>query len=148
PDGIPIVGVSSSDWSDDDLRERIREAVRDEVGSPDGVALEELCRRACYVSGDYREGATFDRPASAVAPGVRAPLHCPAIPPGLFADAEQGLARVGLHTGGRGVVEKPFGRDRASARELDEVIHQVFPEDSVFRIDHFLGKEAIENLLV
>ena len=147
-DGVPVVGVSSSEWSDDELRERITEAVREKQPDADPGALRSLCDRACYVSGDYRDADTFDRLASALGDDVEAPLFYLAIPPSLFDDVVQGIARVGLHTGGRVVVEKPFGRDRASATELDEVIHDVFPEQAVFRIDHFLGKEEIENLLV
>ena len=146
-DAVPVVGVSSSDWSDDDLRERIREAVHERVDDVDEPALDALCQRACYVSGDYREADTFDRLATALG-DVAAPLFYLAIPPSLFDDVVQGIARVGMHERGRVVVEKPFGRDRASATELDDVIHQAFPEERVFRIDHFLGKEAIENLLV
>jgi glucose-6-phosphate 1-dehydrogenase len=145
-DGVPVVGVSSSDWSDEQLRERVRESVGDR-SDLDTEALENLCRRTAYVAGDYREGDTFDR-LGKVLGEVRAPLFYLAIPPALFDDVVQGLARVGMHTGGRVVVEKPFGRDRASATVLDDVIHDVFPEEQVFRIDHFLGKEAIENLLV
>ncbi len=147
-DDVPVIGVSSSEWSDDDLRDRIRESVHAEADEVDPAALDSLCDRATYVAGDYREDDTFQRLAAAVTDGVRAPLFYLAIPPALFDDVVHGIAGVDLHTGGRIVVEKPFGRDRASATELDEVIHDVFPEDSVFRIDHFLGKEAIENLLV
>ena len=147
-DDVPVVGVSSSDWSDDQLRERIREAVAEGTDEVDAGALESLCARATYVSGDYREHDTFDRLAAALGESASAPLFYLAIPPALFDDVVQGIARVGLHEGGRVVVEKPFGRDRASATELDDVIHSVFPEHAVFRIDHFLGKEAIENLLV
>ena len=147
---VPVVGVSSSDWTDEQLRERIAESVRERAGDAavDEDALRALCDRSHYVSGDYRDAETFDLLAAALGDRVRAPLFYLAIPPALFDDVVQGLARVGLHEGGRVVVEKPFGRDRASASELDEVIHGVFPEHSVFRIDHFLGKEEIENLLV
>lgn len=145
--GVPVVGVSSSDWSDEDLRDRVRESVFERVDDPDPAALETLCSRMAYVSGDYREADTFERLAGRLG-DIDAPLFYLAIPPSLFDDVVQGLARVGLHEDGRVVVEKPFGRDRKSATELDDVIHQAFPEDRVFRIDHFLGKEAIENLLV
>ena len=146
-DGVPVIGVSSSDWSDDDLHDRIRESVHDRHDDVDAAALDRLCACARYVPGDYREASTFDDLASAV-DGAQAPLFYLAIPPVLFDEVVQGIARLGLHEHGRVVVEKPFGRDRASARELDEVIHQAFPEPRVFRIDHFLGKEAVENLLV
>lgn len=148
-DGVPVVGVSSSDWTDEDLRDRIREAVGAKVDSADlhEDALQSLCDRSCYVAGDYREADTFGRLATALE-GVEAPLFYLAIPPALFDDVIEGLARVSLHDNGRVVIEKPFGRDRASATELDGVLHGVFPEERVFRIDHFLGKEAVENLLV
>ena len=160
---FPVIGIASSAWSDDDLRARIRESVAEaqpEVDASgaeiDEAALDDLCARSSYVSGDYREAGTFESLATAVnvahEPHDRAenthPLFFLAIPPSLFDDVIQGVAAVGLHRTGRVVVEKPFGRDRASARELDEIIHNVFPEERVFRIDHFLGKEAIENLLV
>ncbi len=144
---VPVVGVSSSAWTDDELRERIRTAVGERVDDVDDDALTALCDRSHYVAGDYRDADTFDRLAQVLG-DIDAPIFYLAIPPSLFDDVVQGLARVGLHDNGRVVVEKPFGRDRASATELDDVIHQVFPEERVFRIDHFLGKEAIENLLV
>ncbi len=149
---VPVIGVSSSDWNDDDMRARIRESVTARVASPDDGALGSLCDRTCYVAGDYREAGTFDDLAAVVhrtsGGQARSPLFYLAIPPSLFDDVVSGLARVGLHDQARVVVEKPYGRDRASAQQLDEVVHQAFPEDHVFRIDHFLGKEAIENLLV
>ncbi|MFP5578293.1 MAG: glucose-6-phosphate dehydrogenase [Acidimicrobiia bacterium] len=149
-EGVPVIGVSSSEWSDEDLRDRIRESVSEQVDDVDEAALASLAERACYVSGDYREGSTFDDLARALraAGDPRAPLFYLAIPPAMFDDVVEGIARVGLHEDGRVVVEKPFGRDRASATELDDVLHKAFPEDRVFRIDHFLGKEEVENLLV
>ena len=147
-DDVPVVGVSSSDWSDEELRERIRTAVLERHPDADPAALRSLCERSTYVSGDYRDAGTFDDLAAALGGEPCAPLFYLAIPPSLFDDVVQGIARVGLHERGRVVVEKPFGRDRASATELDDVLHGVFPEERVFRIDHFLGKEEIENLLV
>jgi glucose-6-phosphate 1-dehydrogenase len=149
-DSVPVIGVSSSDWDDEQLRERIRDSVSEQVESPDEAALASLTERSCYVSGDYREASTFDDLASTLrrAGDPRAPLFYLAIPPVLFDDVVEGIARVGLHRDGRVVVEKPFGRDRATATELDAVLHRAFPEDRVFRIDHFLGKEEVENLLV
>jgi glucose-6-phosphate 1-dehydrogenase len=149
-DGVPVIGVSSSDWSDDDLRERIAESVGDQVDDVDADALSSLQQRSSYVSGDYQEASTFDdlKTVREGACDLRSPLFYLAIPPALFDDVVEGLAGVGLHEQARVVVEKPFGRDRASAQELDDTLHGAFPEDRVFRIDHFLGKEAIENLLV
>ena len=148
---VPVVGVSSSDWSKDALVERARESVTASVDK-EGLELDEeafksLADRLSYVSGDYQDDATFDKLALDLQSRDR-PLFYLAIPPNLFDDVSQGLARVGLNKGARVVVEKPFGRDLQSARELNEVLHQSFPEESVFRIDHFLGKEPVENLLV
>jgi glucose-6-phosphate 1-dehydrogenase len=149
-DDVPVIGVSSSDWSDADLRERIAESIEERVDEVDADVLASLQQRASYVSGDYEERSTFEalKEVMAGACELRSPLFYLAIPPALFDDVVEGLAGVGLHEHARVVVEKPFGRDRASARELDETLHAAFPEDRVFRIDHFLGKEAIENLLV
>jgi glucose-6-phosphate 1-dehydrogenase len=152
-DDVPVIGVSSSDWDDEALRDRIRESVAEQVDDPDEAALASLCERSCYVSGDYREAETFDVLADVIARAgagdeIGSPLFYLAIPPALFDDVIEGIARVGLHERGRVVIEKPFGRDRASAGELDDVLHRAFPEERVFRIDHFLGKEAVENLLV
>ncbi|HEU5150513.1 MAG TPA: glucose-6-phosphate dehydrogenase [Iamia sp.] len=145
----PVIGVSSSDWSDDQLHERARQSIEAKVDDVDGAVLDRLCGHLSYLSGDYREAATYDRLAERVGDaGVERPLFFLAIPPSLFDDVVQGLARVGLHEHGRVVVEKPFGRDRASAQELNDALHRAFPEESVFRIDHFLGKEGVENLLV
>jgi glucose-6-phosphate 1-dehydrogenase len=149
PAGVPVVGVSSSSWSDDVLRKRARESVEASLkGVPvDEAIFTDLCDRLSYVSGNYRDAATFDELALKLSDRGNSLFYL-AIPPGLFEDVVQGLARVGLNKGGRVVVEKPFGRDVASARELNAVLHDVFPEQSIFRIDHFLGKESVENLLV
>ena len=149
-DDVPVIGVSSSRWSDDDLRQRIAESVEDRVDDVDADALTSLQQRASYVSGDYQERSTFEHLRSVMAGAceLTSPLFYLAIPPALFDDVIDGLAGVGLHQHARVVVEKPFGRDRASAQELDDTLHAVFSEERVFRIDHFLGKEAIENLLV
>jgi glucose-6-phosphate 1-dehydrogenase len=145
--GVPVIGVSSSEWSDDDLRNRARESISAK-GPVDDKAWKALAERLCYVSGDYREDSTFDVLAEKLA-DVKRPLFYLAIPPALFDDVVQGLARVGLNReGSRVVVEKPFGRDQDSAAELNEVLHRVFPEEAIYRIDHFLGKESVEDLLV
>ena len=104
-----------------------------------------LISRLTYVSGDYRDAATFDNLGMQLQ-GRDHPLFYLAIPPSMFEAVVQGLTRVGLNKGARVVVEKPFGRDLQSAQELNEVLHTSFPETSVFRIDHFLGKEPIQNL--
>jgi glucose-6-phosphate 1-dehydrogenase len=144
--GIPVIGVSSSDWSDDDMRERAREGVS-ERSDFDPAVFDELAPSLTYLSGDYRDEATFTRLAERLE-GKQRVLFYLAIPPSLFDDVTTGLAQVGINEGGRVVVEKPFGRDLASARELNEVIHRGFAEDDIYRIDHFLGKEPINNLMV
>ncbi len=145
--GVPVVGVSSSAWSADELRARVRTSIEEHHDEIDDVTWEGLSSRLDYVSGDYRDPATFDRLAEVLA-GSEHPLFYLAIPPGLFPDVIQGLGRVGLAHGARVVVEKPFGRDVASAAQLNTCLHEVFDEADIYRIDHFLGKEPIENLLV
>ena len=148
--GVPVVGVAVSDWDDTRLRAYATEAVKTaEGGQVDGPALDELAGGLVMVSGDYRDPATFAALAKRLAGvGAARPVYYLAIPPGLFPVVVQGLARAGLWRGARVVVEKPFGRDLASARELNRVLHEAFPERSIFRIDHYLGKEPVENLLV
>jgi glucose-6-phosphate 1-dehydrogenase len=146
--GVPVVGVASSEWDDDQLRDAAHEAIKASADEVDEVCWKQLAGRMSYVSGDYREASTFQRLAEALK-GVERPLFYLAIPPSMFDDVVQGLAGVGLNgPGSRVVVEKPFGRDLASARELNDVLHAVFPEQAIFRIDHYLGKEPVENLLV
>jgi glucose-6-phosphate 1-dehydrogenase len=147
--GVPVIGVASSEWDDDALRERAHTSIVESVdGDLDEAAWKGLASRLTYVSGDYREASTFEAVAGKLE-GVERPLFYLAIPPAMFDDVAQGLAAVGL-TGehSRVVVEKPFGRDQASAAELNEVLHRVFPEEAIFRIDHFLGKESVEDLLI
>jgi glucose-6-phosphate 1-dehydrogenase len=144
--GVPVVGVASSELTDEDLRKRAYEAIA-ERGAVDERVWAELAARFTYVSGDYREASTFDTLAKRLE-GTKHPLFYLAIPPSMFDDVVQGLHRVGLTDGARVVVEKPFGRDQTSARELNDVLHTAFPEEAIFRIDHFLGKESVESLLV
>jgi glucose-6-phosphate 1-dehydrogenase len=149
--GVPVIGVSASEWTADQLRDRAREsidaALGDEAIDEDVFATVTAC--IDFVSGDYRESSTFERLAATLAGhGVTRPLFYLAIPPALFDDVIDGLAGAGLTADARVVVEKPFGRDLASAQELNAVLHRAFDEDRIFRIDHFLGKEPIENLLV
>ncbi|WP_062294501.1 glucose-6-phosphate dehydrogenase [Demequina phytophila] len=143
---VPVVGVAYSQWTLEDLRTRARESV--EAAHPDHEpeALARLLDLLRYVDGDYQDPATFRALKEAVGDAHR-PVHYLAIPPTLFATVIEGLSAVGLHKHGRVVVEKPFGRDLASAQALDAVVRKAFPEESVFRIDHFLGKEQIMNLL-
>ncbi len=147
--GVPVIGVSSSAWDDEALRERAHSSIVERLdGGMDEATWKALASRLTYVSGDYRDASTFEALAAKLK-GVERPLFYLAIPPAMFDDVVQGLAAVGLTgDGARVVVEKPFGRDQASATELNDVIHRVFPEEAVFRIDHFLGKESVEDLLI
>jgi glucose-6-phosphate 1-dehydrogenase len=145
--GVPVIGVATSEWDDEALRQRAKESIEAAIPDVDEAVLKDLLGELSYVRGDYREQATFDNLREKVA-SCSHPLHYLAIPPVLFDEVITGLARVGLNQEARIVVEKPFGRDRQSARELNEIVHAAFPEHRVMRIDHFLGKESVENLLV
>lgn len=143
---LPIVGVARRDWSDDDLRRRAREAI-DEADEPcDDAAFTDFAGRLSYVRGDYNDPETFGLIDAAMGDG-RAPLSFLAIPPSMFGVVIEGLASVGLDNG-QVVVEKPFGRDLASARELNRILLANYDEDAIFRIDHFLGKEPVQNILI
>ena len=147
-DGRPIIGVAGSDLSDDDIRQKARDSVAEAgITDVDQAALTRLLDSLGYVSGNYQDPKTFERLAERLK-GTEHPMFYLAIPPSLFDDVASGLANVGLAAGARVVVEKPFGRDLPSAQELNRVLHQYFPEEEIFRIDHYLGKEAVENLLV
>jgi len=142
---MPIVGMARADWTPDRLRARVRDSL-EHSGGVDADAFAALSAQLRYVAGDYQDPATYERLRKALN-GARRPLHYLAIPPSLFATVVQGLAAAGCAEGARVIVEKPFGRDLASAQALNRTLHQVFPEAAVFRIDHFLGKEAVQNLL-
>jgi glucose-6-phosphate 1-dehydrogenase len=143
----PVIGVASSEGDDEFLRDKVRDSIADVVPDADDKVLARLIERMHYTPGDYREDQVFDELAEALK-GVDHPLYYLAIPPSLFDDVVAGLERVGITEGSRVVVEKPFGRDSASAKELNDVLHRSFDEESIFRIDHYLGKESVENLLV
>jgi len=144
---LPVVGVAASDWDDATLRQRARQALADAGSVVDDGVFSRLASRLSYVAGDYREPATYRDIAGRLGSAVR-PVFYLAIPPDLFDDVVAGLAGAGLDRGGRIVVEKPFGRDLASAAALDGIVRRSFPEDRVYRIDHFLGKEAVQNLMI
>jgi glucose-6-phosphate 1-dehydrogenase len=147
-DDVPVIGFASSEWDDERLRQHAREAL-EAKDLPLDDAWEDLAKRTTFVRGDYRDPESYAALARHLADlGVQHPLFYLAIPPSLFDDVVQGLSSQQLQEGARVVVEKPFGRDRQSARELNDCLHRVFPEADVFRIDHFLGKESVENLLV
>jgi glucose-6-phosphate 1-dehydrogenase len=143
---VPVVGVASSKWSMAQLRQRATESIRNSGRIDDRRALRHLLSLLRYVDGNYNDLATFKALKQALG-DARRPAHYLAIPPSLFATVIEGLGAAGLAERARVIVEKPFGRDLASARALNRIALSVFPEDSIFRIDHFLGKEAIMNIL-
>jgi glucose-6-phosphate 1-dehydrogenase len=146
---VPVIGVASSKWSIDEWQSHVRKSLLhedQEGGIDDPGAFDRLVALMSYVSGDYHDPATFTALKSALGSAVR-PAFYLAIPPALFATVIQSLGRAGLSHDARVIVEKPFGRDLASARELNAITQTVFPESSIFRIDHYLGKEAIMNIL-
>lgn len=142
---MPVIGVAKSGWSLDQLRKRAHDSVR-EHGEYDEAAMAELCGRLQYIDGDYVDAATYERLRRALGKASH-PLHYLAIPPSMFSAVIDGLVGAGCNKGARVVIEKPFGRDLASAQALDRTLHRHFPESAIFRIDHFLGKEPVENLL-
>jgi glucose-6-phosphate 1-dehydrogenase len=143
---IPVVGVARAGWNLDKLREHVGKSIDASVKNPDAAVLDRLTGLFRYVDGDYREASTFESLRQALADAQR-PLHYLAIPPSVFPVVIGHLGKAKCSAGARVVVEKPFGRDLASARALNRTLLQEFPESSIFRIDHYLGKEAVQNLL-
>jgi glucose-6-phosphate 1-dehydrogenase len=142
---VPLIGVAKSGWDRDRLIKRARDSLAAH-GGIDPLVADRLCGLLRYVDGDYTDPETF-RALGAELGDARAPLHYLAIPPALFGAVVKALHESGSADGARVVVEKPFGHDLASARELNAALHRVFPETSIFRIDHYLGKEAVLGLL-
>jgi len=142
---IPVIGVAKPEWTIDQLRARARESVTAH-GGVDGDAFGRLASRLSYVAGDYQVLDTFERLRQALG-SATCPLFYLAIPPSLFGSVATGLAQAGSASHARLVVEKPFGRDLASAQALNRTLHAVFPESAIYRIDHFLGKEPVQNLV-
>jgi glucose-6-phosphate 1-dehydrogenase len=141
-----VIGVASSQWTIDQLRARAKASIEEHGGIDDRGAFDDLMQRLQYIDGDYNEASTFKSLRKEL-DGAKHPAHYLAIPPSLFPVVVEGLGKSGCAECARVIVEKPFGRDLASARELNAVISSVFPESSIFRIDHFLGKEEVQNLL-
>ena len=143
---VPVIGVAFPKWSLARLRKRVTDSIKRSGGIDNQRALHHLLSLLRYVSGDYNDPGTFTAIKKELGSAQR-PAHYLAIPPSLFETVIKGLGAANLAEHARVIVEKPFGRDLASARELNHVARTVFPEDSIFRIDHFLGKEAIMNIL-
>ncbi|HEY6317801.1 MAG TPA: glucose-6-phosphate dehydrogenase [Acidimicrobiia bacterium] len=144
---FPVIGVASSPWTDQQLRDRARDGIEQNGGGVDDEqAFQVLASRLRYVDGNYNDTTTFTKLKQALGDATR-PANYLAIPPALFETVVEGLGGAGIARDARVIVEKPFGRDLKSARELNRILHSVFPEDAIFRIDHYLGKEAVQNLL-
>ena len=141
---VPIVGVARSPWNDDQLIARAKDSLQ-KHGVYDPAAFEKLAGLLRFVQGDYHAPETFVKICAALQ-GAKQPLFYMAIPPSVFPEVTKAIALSVCREGARVVIEKPFGRDLASARALNRVLHDHFPEDSIFRIDHFLGKEPVQNI--
>jgi glucose-6-phosphate 1-dehydrogenase len=143
---VPVIGVAGSGWTIDQLRDRARGSLREYGGGVDEAAFTKLLSLLQYIDGDYGDPVTFARLRASLG-GAKAPTHYLAIPPSLFDTVIKQLGASGCADGARVIVEKPFGHNLATARALNQTLHAVLPESSVFRIDHYLGKDAVENLL-
>jgi glucose-6-phosphate 1-dehydrogenase len=143
---LRIIGFASSDWDTDTLRQHALDGIKQYGDHFDQEAFDKLSSCLTYVRADYRDASSFSALKEALGDAA-CPTHYLAVPPSLFATVVHKLGESGCSMNARVVVEKPFGRDLASARELNEAVLSVFPEDHIFRIDHYLGKEAVQNIL-
>ncbi len=143
---VPVIGVARQGWKLEQLTARVRESLKAFVPDADEAAMARLFALLRYVDGDYNNRTTFESLRKSLGNAQR-PLHYLAIPPSMFPVVIEHLSATSVGPGARVVVEKPFGRDLASARQLNQTLHQHFPESNIFRIDHYLGKEAVQNLL-
>jgi len=150
---VPVIGVAKAGWGIEQLRERARASLAEHGGGVDAAVFAKLVAQLRYIDGDYADATTFEALRKTLGSAGR-PAHYLAIPPSLFPTVVEGLARsgcapavTGSSGGARVILEKPFGRDLASARALNQTLHRVFDESAVFRIDHYLGKEPVQNLL-
>jgi glucose-6-phosphate 1-dehydrogenase len=142
---VPIIGIAKAGWSLDQLKARAEDSLKAH-GGLDGKAFAKLMNLLRYVDGDYNDQSTYIQLRRELM-GAKRPLHYLAIPPSLFATVAEGLGEHGAGANARLVVEKPFGRSRESARQLTRVLNRFFPEENIFRIDHYLGKEPVQNIL-
>jgi glucose-6-phosphate 1-dehydrogenase len=143
---IPVIGVASSKWNLEQVRQKMIDSLNQSGKSNDQEILDRLIAAFQYVGGDYHDLDTFNKLKQALGKAQR-PAYYLAIPPTLFETVIKWLTKTGLAEQGRVIIEKPFGRDLASAQELNRIALSKFPEDAVYRIDHYLGKEAIMNIL-
>ena len=143
---VPVIGVAKASWNVDQLRARARDGLEKFGGGVDAAAFEKLCRLLHYVDGDYRDAATFQSIRKELGSTER-PAHYLAIPPSLFGLVVEQLAKANCTSGARVVVEKPFGHDLPSAQALNKILLGTFDEEHIFRIDHYLGKRPVHNMV-
>src|SRR5215471_1823944 len=143
---VPVIGVAKAGWSLDQLRARARDSVEKHGGGLDPAAFEKLSGLLRYVDGDYNDAATFQSIRKELG-SAQWPAHYLAIPPVLFGTVVEQLGKSGCARNARVIVEKPFGTDLESARALNRILLGTFPETSVFRIDHYLGKRPVQNMI-
>lgn len=144
---VPVIGVARSGWSLDQLRARARDSIANHGGGVDEAAFATLAQRLRFVGGNYEEPSTYAGLRQALGNAAR-PVHYLAVPPSIFAAVVEKLGQAGCTRDARVILEKPFGRDLASAQALNATLHRLFDESRVFRIDHYLGKEPVQNLLL
>jgi glucose-6-phosphate 1-dehydrogenase len=144
---MPVIGVANSPWTLEQFQARARDSLQAFVKQPDAGVVDQLVGKLRYVRGDYADQSTFETLKRELGSAER-PTHYLAIPPSVFGTVVTGLAKSGAAQGARLIVEKPFGRDLASARALNHTLHQAFEEKAIFRIDHYLGKESVQNLML
>ncbi len=142
---VPVIGVARAGWSLDQLKARAKDSL-EKHGGLDPAAFEKLCGLLRYVDGDYKDPATFQAIRKELGSSQR-PAHYLAIPPVLFGQVVEQLRQAGCTDNARVIVEKPFGNDLASAQELNRILHAIFDEKSIFRIDHYLGKRPVHNMV-
>ena len=142
---VPVIGVAKAGWNLDQLKDRAKDSL-EQHGGLDAEAWEKLSSLLRYVDGDYGDAATFAQVREALG-GAKHPAHYLAIPPSLFEEVVDQLVKSGSADGARMIVEKPFGHDLASAQELDRILLKAFPESSIFRIDHYLAKDPVHNMV-
>ncbi|HUO09856.1 MAG TPA: glucose-6-phosphate dehydrogenase [Phycisphaerae bacterium] len=143
---MPVIGVAKAGWNLDKLKDRAKASLAEYGGGVNEEAFTKLCSRLRYVDGDYRDSSTYTQLRKEMG-GAKRPIHYLAIPPSMFATVAEGLASSGCNQGARIILEKPFGRDLASAKELNATLHRFFDECAIFRIDHYLGKEPVQNII-
>src|SRR5215469_14380334 len=143
---VPVIGVAKANWNLDQLKARARDSLEKHGGGADPQAFEKLAALLSYVDGDYADAATF-RQLRQLLGSAQRPAHYLAIPPVLFGSVVQQLEKAECTASGtRVVIEKPFGRDLESARNLNKILLGAFDEDHIFRIDHYLGKRPVHNM--